>query len=180
MQKRDCSVVAYFLKDRKFIDILTCCAELSCWIQSWVEARWVRFKVFRTLNFISESFGISCIHQFSNTKPFILINFETALNEFFEFRRDFGSENGRFQHFPFEFNLSLTGFQWSISMKKLINDDSKSPHISFRTVLIVNHALRTHINRTTNIEIFKLVFVFYSKTKVSYFSSSILWKKNVW
>jgi hypothetical protein len=65
-------------------------------------------------------------------------------------------------------------------MKKLINDDSKSPHISFRAVLIVNHALRTHVNRTTDIEIFKLVFVFYSKTKVSNFSSSILWKKNVW
>lgn len=59
-------------------------------------------------------------------------------------------------------------------MKKLINDDSKSPYISFRAVLIVNHALRTHVNRTTDIEIFKLVFVFYSKTKVSYFSSSIL------
>ena len=179
MQERNCSVVAYLLKDRKFIEILTSCAELGCWIESWVKTRWVCFEVFRTLHFISQPFSICCIHQFSNAEPFVLINFETALNEFSEVRRYFGSVYRRFQYFLFELGLSFTGFEWSISMKKFIDDDSKSPYISFRTILVVNQAFRTHVDGTPNVEIFELVFVFYCKTKVSNFSSSILWKKDV-
>jgi len=59
-------------------------------------------------------------------------------------------------------------------MEKLIDEYAKSPDISFRPINIMNKPLRTHIERTTNSDIPKLVFSLDSKSKIPQFELVLL------
>lgn len=59
-------------------------------------------------------------------------------------------------------------------MEEFVNHDSQSPNIRFWSILIVNHALRTHINGTSNVKILKFLFLFDGKSKVRDFGISAL------
>ncbi len=179
MQKRHCSIVAYLFEDRKSIKILASCAELSCWVKGWVVAWWVGFKVFRTFDLISQSSSIWCVHQLSDGEPFIFVDFKAALNELLEVNWYFGPQKRWFQYLLLEFNFSCTILQWSISMKKLVNNNSQSPNISFWSILVVNQTLRTHVNGTTDIEVFEFFFIFDCKSKVGNFGTSVLGKEDI-
>jgi hypothetical protein len=53
-------------------------------------------------------------------------------------------------------------------MKKFIQQNAKSPNISFRTIVIIYQSLGTHIHGTANTDIFEAGFSFDSETKISY------------
>lgn len=42
-------------------------------------------------------------------------------------------------------------------MQQFIDEHSKSPNISFRTINIIDETLRRHIDRRTNVNVFKFV-----------------------
>ena len=63
-------------------------------------------------------------------------------------------------------------------MKKLINKNAKSPNVCFMTITIINEGFRGHIERGTNVNIFKIRTGNFGKAKISNFSNSIM-KENI-
>lgn len=62
----------------------------------------------------------------------------------------------------------------SKSMHKLINQNTKSPHVRFWTINILKEAFRGHVSWRSNTGVFELWFTAGGKTEISNFSSAIM------
>lgn len=81
---------------------------------------------------------------------------------------------GWFHDIDFQLILGSAFVQRSLAMKKLIYQDPKRPYISFRSVVIVDQSLWTHVYRTSHRDVSKELFGPDSKAKVSNFEISFL------
>ena len=61
-------------------------------------------------------------------------------------------------------------------MQKLIDQYSKSPDICFGSILIADQSLRTHVDGTTNRNIFEGGFGPYGEAKVCNFERAVVYK----
>ena len=65
--------------------------------------------------------------------------------------------------------LALTVFEWTFSINHLVDHNSKRPHISLRTIQMVDISLRRHIERRTDFNVFEKIRINCRKTKINYF-----------
>lgn len=125
------------------------------------------------LRLLYQSADEGSLSDLSYAEPVFFFNAQTTLDEFTQLRRDICSERWGLKYFFTEFVLGSTTLQGCSAMQELIDEDTKRPNISLRSIDMMYKSFGTHVERTANADIFEALCGFYGKAEISKFVLSV-------